>query len=103
MNQGGMYEIMKMLNVLLIDKIPKETFTAEEAVAISGLCEKSITNNLTRLVNAGVLIREEYRAGIGGGAGRRVRYRFKEDIGKFLINNLFQELKEVEHELHSQH
>ena len=76
--QGGMH---KVLNDILtyLDKQKTTSFTAKEITELTGLCHQSVINNISRLVNAGYLLRHEYRK-----RGKIVYYTFNPDVIDFI-------------------
>lgn len=77
-NVGGMFNI---LNICL--KIAKKGCTIEfdtkDVAEFTGICEQSVRNNLTRLVNSGYLIRHEHFSCIGK-KKRIVKYSINKEI-----------------------
>ena len=58
-------------------------FTKEDLVRLTGLCDQSVSNNITRLIEAGFLERVEYR--LPDRRGRFCKYCLKNgDINEFM-------------------
>jgi|AntAceMinimDraft_18_1070375.scaffolds.fasta_scaffold150026_4 predicted transcriptional regulator len=51
---GGMYNVLEKIREHL-ELAKKQTFTTTEIVELTGLCRKSVTNNLTRLIEIGFI------------------------------------------------
>ena len=76
---GGMYNLLKLVDKILFKATEKE-FTAKEIkIFCPNVSKDSLSNNLTRLVNAGFLERSEYRDTTNYNC-RVVKYKLKEDV-----------------------
>ena len=84
---SGMYELLKVL-IIELAKIKDNEISCQELERIIDLSKPAISNNLNRLVKAGILIKEETRQ---EGRGRKVTYKIKEggDTIDFIINHLY--------------
>ena len=80
-NVGGMFNILNMC-VRIAKRSCSEQFEAKDLSELTGLCEQSIRNNLTRLVNSGYLIRHERRS--IKKRGRIVTYSINPEILEFI-------------------
>ncbi len=84
-DKGGMYELLKLIVILLAKQ---QEITSKELQPHTNLSGQTITNNLSRLVKVGVLIKTEERIRTGG---RIVKYKLKLGGGTidFLIKTLY--------------
>lgn len=82
--------MLKMINEMMKHN-GRAYFNAQELMEKTDLCEKSVSNNLKRLVKIGMIVREDYRLKKGDDCrGRRVRYKIKNDsVIEFIRNNLY--------------
>jgi Fic family protein len=60
MTVGGMYNILPII-VKHLEEAEKQQFSVKDICKLSDLSEKTIGKNITRLVNAGYLVRSEFR------------------------------------------
>jgi len=87
-SKGGMYEILILVDKLLSQNGKKE-FEAKDILCKSDLCKQTISNNLTRLVNAGLLERYESWNRTKEKRGRVVVYSLSPGAKEFIHNNLY--------------
>jgi|AntAceMinimDraft_16_1070373.scaffolds.fasta_scaffold380791_2 DNA-binding HxlR family transcriptional regulator len=81
----GMYEFLPQI-IKHLKEAEKDKFTSSDLIEITGISKQSIINNLSRLVNAGFLMRHEFR--LPTKPGRHVEYSvspYAVDIIKELI------------------
>ena len=81
---GGMYNLLEKIHKLTKD--PNKSFTTQQLVSLTGLCQQSIARSLNNLCKMGLLIRTEYRRYEGG---RVVEYRINHDVCKQLLSELY--------------
>ncbi|MCK4522468.1 MAG: hypothetical protein KAU20_07885 [Nanoarchaeota archaeon] len=84
-NQGGMYEVLKLVDKYL-ELDSNETITTQEVAELTGLCIQAARNNMTRLKAAGFIERREYRD--PNKRGRNVEYLIRGDAIGWIRNNL---------------
>jgi predicted transcriptional regulator len=79
--QGGMYNILKF-----VYELQKENITSKRLSELTGLSKEACSNNLNRLVHAGLMERNET---ISNTKGRQVHYKIKNDVIDFIIKHLY--------------
>ena len=83
-----MYNLLEIIIHMPI-KEEQIRFTPPELQALTGLCIQSVSNNISRLVKAGLLIRNEAAPKERNQRGRVIIYTMESDIIDFATNVLF--------------
>jgi len=79
---GGMYNILSMISKNFTEDEPFEKKDIED---MCDICMQSVTNNLTRLCNAGLLEKEEVWIHKGmGNTTRSVKYKLTMEAKEFI-------------------
>jgi len=96
---GGMYNILK-LAIDLTQKVSDVKFTSKDLSEQTGICQDTISKNLSRLVKLGILTKEEFWTENitknenmkARGKCRQVEYKInleEIDVVRFIRNNLY--------------
>jgi len=80
-----MYNVLPQIRKYL-EEYKKQTFTTNEIVELTGLCRKSVTNNITRLIEAGFISSERVNK---HKKGRFIEYRINAEVIDFIKEVLY--------------
>lgn len=86
MTVGGMYNILPII-VKYLEDMQKEQFSVEDIAELSDLSKTTITNNISRLVNSGYLVRHEFR--MPNKTGRYYRYSISPYVTELIKEVLY--------------
>lgn len=80
-----MYNVLAKI-LIYLEEAKKYTFTANEIVELTGLCKKSVTNNLSRLESLHYITRERTNL---EKPGIFITYKINEEVIDFIKDVLY--------------